>query len=99
MKIRARVQPSATPRSRPMIASSSPKRRLAGLATTGLATTGLAAAGLAVLLVTVMADPAAARSSREREPRRDDGVLSRPAGMPLMAIVSIGEQRVTIYDA
>ena len=47
-----------------------------------------------------MADPAAAaRSNREREPKRDDSVLSRPAGVPLMAIVSLGEQRVTIYDA
>ena len=72
-----------------MIASSSPKRRLAGLA----------AAGLAALLVTAVADPAAARSNREREPKRDDSVLSRPAGVPLMAIVSLGEQRVTIYDA
>ena len=72
-----------------MIASSSPKRRLAGLA----------AASLAALLVSAVADPAAARSNREREPKRDDSVLSRPAGVPLMAIVSLGEQRVTIYDA
>jgi hypothetical protein len=72
-----------------MIASSFPNRRLSGLAATGLA----------ALLVTAMADPAAARSNREREPKRDDSVLSRPAGVPLMAIVSLGEQRVTIYDA
>ena len=72
-----------------MIASSSPKRRLAGLAVTGLA----------ALLAAAATDPAAARSNRDREPKQDDGVLSRPAGVPLMAIVSIGEQRVTIYDA
>ena len=72
-----------------MIASSSPKRRLAGLAVTGLA----------ALLVTAIADPAAARSTREREPKRDDSVLSRPAGVPLLAVVSLSEQRVTIYDA
>ena len=75
-----------------MISSSSLKRRLAGLATSGLA----------VLLVTATADPAAARSSRDRdrEPKRaDESVLSRPAGVPVMAIVSIREQRVTIYDA
>jgi lipoprotein-anchoring transpeptidase ErfK/SrfK len=77
------------PKVPPMIASSSPKRRLAGLA----------AASLAALLVTAIADPAAARSNREREPKRDDSVLSRPAGPPLMAIVALGEQRVTIYDA
>jgi hypothetical protein len=75
-----------------MIASCSPKRRLAGLAAAGLA-----ASGLAALLVTAMGDPAAARNSRE--PKQDDSVLSRPAGLPLMAIVSLGEQRVTIYDA
>ena len=69
----------------------SPKRRLAGLAVTGLA----------ALLVAAATDPAAAapRSNRDREPKRDDSVLSRPAGVPLMAIVSVGEQRVTIYDA
>ena len=60
-----------------MIASSSPTRRLAGLA----------AASLAALLVSAVADPAAARSDRGREPKRDDSVLSRPAGVPLMAIV------------
>ena len=77
-----------------MIASSSPKRRLAGLAVTSLA-----ASGLAALLVTALVDPAAAKNNREREPKRDESVLSRAAGQPLLAIVSLGEQRVTIYDA
>jgi hypothetical protein len=66
------------------------KRRLAGLAAASLA---------AALLATAVTDPAAARSERERRPRSDDGALSRPAGVPLLAVVSIGEQRVTIYDA
>lgn len=77
-----------------MIASSFAKRRLARLTATGLGTCGLAA-----LLATALVGPAAARSNREREPKRDDTVLSRPAGQPLMAIVALGEQRVTIYDA
>src|SRR3954471_9460701 len=78
------------PKVTPMI-STSPKRRLAGLAVTGLA----------ALLVAAATDPAAAapRSNRDREPKRDDSVLSRPAGVPLMAIVSVAEQRVTIFDA
>ena len=70
-----------------MIASSSPKRRLAGLAVTSLA-----ASGLAALLVTALVGPAAARNGRERErePKRDESVLSRAAGQPLLAIVSLG---------
>src|SRR5258705_13653216 len=82
-------QPFRHPKVPPMIPSSSPKRRLAGLAATGLA----------ALLVTAGADPAAARSNRDRELKRDDSGLSRPAGTPLIAIGSIGEQRGTIYDA
>jgi hypothetical protein len=55
-----------------------------------------AVTGLAVLLATGLLDPAAARR------RGADGaetVAARPAGDPLMAIVSLGSQRVTIYDA
>jgi hypothetical protein len=60
----------------------------------------LAATGLAAVLVPATADPASAKSNRERaEPKRDESVLSRSAGVPLLAIVSLGEQRVTIYDA
>ena len=70
-----------------MNAHRSRQRRLAGLAVTGAA----------VLLAAGLADPAAARSNRE--PKRDEASLSRPAGTPVMAIVSIGEQRVSIYDA
>ena len=80
-----------------MIASRYHRRRFAGLAIAGLA--ALIAAALVVPLLTVAADPALARSSRQREPKRDDGVLARPAGPPLLAIVALGEQRVTIFDA
>ncbi len=80
-----------------MIASTPLRRRFARLAHAGLA--ALLPAALATVLVTLAGDPAVARSSREREARRDDRELSRPAGRPLMAIVALGEQRVTIYDA
>jgi hypothetical protein len=57
-------------------------------------------AGVATALLALAAiDPASARGPREKEPRRDESVLSRPAGVPIMAIVAIGEQRITIYDA
>jgi L,D-transpeptidase catalytic domain len=73
-----------------MIAPSSSKRLLAAVAATALA----------AILVPATSGPAAAKNSRERaEPKRDESVLSRSAGVPLLAIVSLGEQRVTIYDA
>ncbi|HJU29799.1 MAG TPA: L,D-transpeptidase family protein [Hyphomicrobiaceae bacterium] len=71
-----------------MIAPIACRQRLAGFA--AICAAALAAASLA--------GPAEARSARDRD-RQDDTVLSRPAGPPVMAIVSIGEQRVTIYDA
>jgi L,D-transpeptidase catalytic domain len=73
----------------PMIAICPPKRRLAGFVATGLA----------ALLAAAMADPAAARSNRDREIKQDETALSRAAGTPLLAIVSLSDQRVTIYDA
>jgi hypothetical protein len=55
----------------------------------------LAMAGLAALIVT--GDHAAARSgARERSV---ETVAARPAGAPIMAIVSLRSQRITIYDA
>src|ERR1700724_1581462 len=53
--------------------------------------------GLAMLLATGAADPAGA--VRRREAPRIEAVESRPVGAPLMAIVSLSNQRVTIYDA
>src|SRR5215831_13982850 len=80
-----------------MIASRCPRRRFAGFPLAGLA--ALIAAAFLLPLLTLAADPAVARSGRQREPKRDDSVASRPTGPPLLAIVSLGEQRVTIFDA
>jgi L,D-transpeptidase catalytic domain len=52
---------------------------------------------VAALVALSVADPAAAQ--RSPEARRGEVGLSRPAGAPLMAVVSLGQQRVTIYDA
>jgi hypothetical protein len=52
---------------------------------------------LAALLAASIADPAGARSRGEAN--RDDFAQSRPAGVPLLAVVSLNDQRVTIYDA
>jgi hypothetical protein len=73
-----------------MIVNCPPKRRLASFAATGLA----------ALLVMAMVDPVAAKSRhRDREAKRDETTLSRQSGTPLLAIVSLSDQRVTIYDA
>ncbi len=61
-----------------------------------------ALAGLAGLIVVGNADPADAqrrRETRQREVKQDEFVLNRPAGMPVMAVVALSNQRVTIYDA
>ena len=50
------------------------------------------AAGLVAGAMVSCPDSAAARSGREI-------VEARPAGVPLMAIVALGEQRITVYDA
>ncbi|MBX9590101.1 MAG: L,D-transpeptidase family protein [Hyphomonadaceae bacterium] len=42
----------------------------------------------------------ASASARDiRDAKRDDYVQSRPAGAPVMAVVSLSRQRVTVYDA
>jgi len=56
-----------------------------------------AIAGLAALLATGVADPASAM--RHRGGEQVETAAARPAGEPLMAIVSLGNQRITIYDA
>src|ERR1700732_2593112 len=53
--------------------------------------------GLAVVLATGLADPAGATRRREAQPV--ETVAARPAGQPIMSIVSLSNQRVTIYDA
>src|SRR5271169_946613 len=57
----------------------------------------LAVSGLAALLLTGVADPAGA--VRRRALQQVETAESRPAGTPLMAIISLSSQRVTIYDA
>ena len=44
-----------------------------------------------------LAAPADARSSRSAQPEQEE--QSRPTGQPRLAVVSLGDQRVTIYDA
>ena len=55
-------------------------------------TSSFLAAGLAGAVIAASFGNAAARSNR-------DIVDARPAGVPLMAIVALGEQRITVYDA
>src|SRR5215216_3619615 len=55
----------------------------------------LAVAGLAVLIAA--GDDAGARSGRTERPI--ESVQSRAAGEPIMAIVSLRSQRITVYDA
>ena len=57
----------------------------------------LASTSFAALLVTSVMTPADAQ--RRQFPKPEEAPLSRPAGTPLLAVVSLGEQRVTIYDA
>ena len=54
--------------------------------------------GITALLVTSVADPACA-ATHHRAAQAAETVAARPAGTPLMAIVSLSDQRVTIYDA
>src|SRR6185436_19647687 len=58
----------------------------------------LAFTALSALLAASIADPAGARSRGEAN-RDDYTQSSRPAGGPLLAVVSLNDQRVTIYDA
>src|SRR6516165_8984110 len=53
-----------------------------------------AAAGLALI---VAADPAAAASRRNDQ--SPESIQPRVAGTPLLAIVSLRHQRITVYDA
>ena len=53
--------------------------------------------GLAAVLATGLADPAGATRRRKAQPA--ETVAARPAGEPIMAIVSLSNQRATIYDA
>ena len=57
----------------------------------------LGVAGLAGLLAVAVAGPADARGKREEAAA--EFAAARPAGLPLMAVVSLGDQRITVYDA
>src|ERR1700726_2423647 len=61
----------------------------------GLGSAHLVIAGLAAL--TVAGDHAAARSARTEN--SIESIQSRIAGEPIMAIVSLRDQRITLYDA
>src|SRR5262249_57503614 len=58
-----------------------------------------AAAALAALIAMPGPADAARRHARHHAERAADAVAPRPDGPPIMAIVSIKSQRVTIYDA
>ena len=57
----------------------------------------LGVAGLAGLLAVAVAGPADARGKREEAAA--ELAAARLTGPPLMAVVSIGDQRITVYDA
>ena len=64
---------------------------------TSMRRASLAIAALAALLAGGIVEPAGAGKSPGR--KSVEVVQSRPAGPPIMAIVSLSNQRVTIYDA
>src|SRR6185503_8908302 len=60
--------------------------------------TVVAVAALTALMTAPLAD-AATRARPERPARQTEVAAPRPAGEPIMAIVSLKSQKVTIYDA
>jgi L,D-transpeptidase catalytic domain len=54
--------------------------------------------GVTALLAASVASPAAA-APHHRAAQAAETVAARPAGTPLMAVISLSDQRVTIYDA
>ena len=73
-------------------------RMRARLAAAALAAAPLAAAGLAALIAAH--DQAGAGSGRSDRPVASvESIESRAAGEPVMAIVSLRTQRITVYDA
>ena len=64
--------------------------------------TSMRRASLAVAVVTALLAGDivhSARAGKSSDAKRIEIVQSRPAGHPIMAVVSLGNQRVTIYDA
>ena len=58
-----------------------------------------AAAALAVLIAAQYPADAASRNASRHAERSTEAMVSREAGPPIMAIVSLRSQRVTLYDA
>ncbi len=58
----------------------------------------LSLAALATLAAVGLAGPAASRSSRTVDPDQEPQ-QTRAFGPPMLAVVSLGDQRVTVYDA
>src|ERR1700738_575597 len=56
-------------------------------------------AAMAALTALTAAQPAAAAPRQARPEQTTEGAAPRDAGEPIMAIVSIKSQKVTIYDA
>ena len=54
--------------------------------------------GVVALASGITSDVAAAKSRRDGG-KRDEVVLSRPPGTPVMIVVSLNQQRLTVYDA
>src|SRR5688572_4863122 len=54
---------------------------------------------LAALMSVTIAGIAPSAEARSRNPQPEEEQQSRPAGQPRLAVVSLGDQRVTIYDA
>jgi L,D-transpeptidase catalytic domain len=61
-----------------------------------LSVAAFAGAG-AVLLIGTGATDASAKSRRES--KREEATYTRPTGTPILAVVSINQQRITVYDA
>lgn len=59
----------------------------------------IAIAGVPGLVTAASAMEPASAATRDRGPKWDEIAQSRSVGTPVMAIVSLKEQRVTIYDA
>jgi len=55
-------------------------------------------AGLAALIATIDPGYARTRNDHAAKARNDESVATRPAGEPIMAIVSLRDQQITIYD-
>src|SRR5262245_18256833 len=66
--------------------------------TSQLAVAALVGTAVDALVGTWAAGPATARSPRDGK-KREEAVYLRPTGVPVMAVVSINQQRVTVYDA